>query len=222
MEVLRATQHRSAAGQAGFTLVEVVLGGALLAGLLLVAGLGTDQCLDMLRQRQAAETVSSNASRALQKVASELAFARRDTLQPAILETQGSSSITFQRSLGVNGGAVQWSPRVTLAWELDPGEVDDGVDNDGDGLVDEGELVWTENPGLANEQRVVLAHGLAEFLPGETFDGLDEDGDGLIDERGATFFVAGDVVRITLGLQGAGPSGRVITKVVETSVAIRN
>lgn len=213
---------RSRGACAGFTSIEVMLGALLMGSLLLVAGLATDRCMAMFRQRRAAQVVSSSANRLLQRVASELTFARRGTLQPVALATQGSSTILYNKCLGVTAGTVQWSSLFTLRWELDTGELDDGLDNNGNGLVDEGLLALIEDEGLASERRVVLGHGLCEFLPGETFNGADEDGDGLIDERGACFSIDGDVLTVRIGQQGSGPDGAPIVRVVQTSVFIRN
>lgn len=208
--------------RAGFTTIEALLGALFLASLLLVAGLATDRCMQLFRQRRASEALSSGAHRALQRVAGELVFARRGSLQPATLETQGASSISFQRSLGVVGGEVQWGPLTTLRWESETGELDDGLDGNGNALIDEGQLVWIENEGQPEERRVVLGHGLCEFLPGETFDGLDEDGDGLIDERGLCFSITGDLLTVRVGMQARTLGEGTLTKVVETSVFIRN
>jgi hypothetical protein len=207
--------------RSGFTSVEVLLGAVLMAGLMLVAGLATERALALFRQRRATDLVGSTANRALQRVASELVFARRSSLVPNDMPS-GSSTVSFQKSLGVTDGDAVWSNTFSLEWELEPGETDDGSDEDGDGLVDEGQLVRVQDDGLASETRVVLAHGLCELLPGETFDGSDEDGDGLIDERGLCFSTDGDVVTVRLGVQGQGPDGRTITRVVETAVWIRN
>ncbi len=213
---------RQQTARAGFTSVEVMLGAFLMASLLLVAGLATERCMALFRQRRASQAVSSSATRLLQRAASELGSARRGSLQPATIETQGSDTLTFQKCMGVAGGAVQWSSVFTMRWERDPAEFDNGVDDDGDGLVDEGMLVLIEDEGLPGERRVVLGHGLCELLPGESFDGVDEDGDGLIDERGLCFSIEGDVLTVRLGLQGQTPGNGRITKVVETAVFIRN
>jgi hypothetical protein len=207
---------------AGFTSVEVLLGSCLLGSLLLVAGMSTDRCFALFRQRRALQTVSANANRLLHRVARELGSARRSTLLPAALETQGASSIVFQECLGVTGGAVQWSSNVTVRWERESGELDDGVDDDGDGLVDEGQAVLIEAEGQPDERRVVLAHGLCELLPGETFDGADDDADGLVDERGLCFSLEDDVLTIRVGVQEQSPDGSVLTRVVQTSVFLRN
>ena len=213
---------RSTSGRAGFTLTEVVLSASLLAGLLLVAGLATDRCMSMFRQHRAVQVVGGSANRLLQRVASELVFARQGTLQPTALTTQGASTLLYNKCLGVSGGTVQWSTVFTLRWELDTGETDDGADNNGDGLIDEGQLVLIEDEGLASERRVVLGHDLCELMPGETFDGDDDDGDGLIDERGACFSLEDDMLTVRIGQQGRGVDGKSFTRVVETTVFVRN
>lgn len=210
------------APRAGFTSVELLISSLLMASLMLVAGLATERALALFRQRRATDQVSSAAHRLLQRVATELVFARRATLLPVPALPLGASGLTYQRSLGVEAGAVQWGPSSTVRWEGEPGELDDGLDNDGDGLIDEGQLAWIESEGLPQERRVTWGHGLCELLPGETLDGTDEDGDGLIDERGLCFSIEGDVLTIRLGLQGRGPDGRVITRVAQTSVLVRN
>ena len=215
-------RHRPSPARAGFTVIEVVLGAFLMASMLLVAGLATDRCMALFRQQRAVQGLTTSANRLLQRIASEVAFARRGSLQPPTIETQGSSSLQYQRCLGVTGGAVQWSATCSLSWERESGEADNGQDDDGDGLVDEGQLVLLQDVGLASEQRIVLGHGLCEFMPGETFDGADEDGDGRIDERGLCFLLAGDVLTIQVGLQALDPDGHLLTKVVETSAFLRN
>jgi type II secretory pathway pseudopilin PulG len=208
--------------RAGFTLVEVLLSASLLGGLLLVAGLATDRAMQLFRQRSASEELNSSAGRLMQNLVSELTFTRLSSFAPVPSAPLGSSTLTFRSCRGVSGGAVQWSNPITLRWELETGEADDGMDNNGNGLIDEGMLVRIENLGLPGEQRVVLAHGLSEFQPGESLDGVDEDGDGLIDEAGLSFVLQGEVLTIQLCLTGTGPGGNVLTKVVETAVWIRN
>ncbi|MSR62503.1 MAG: hypothetical protein EXS08_08665 [Planctomycetes bacterium] len=211
-----------ARSRAGFSMTELVISAMLMGSLMLVAGLATDRAMSLFRQRRASEEVSSSASRLLQRVTNALAFARRTSLTPVPNAPQGGSTLTFNTCRGVEAGVVQWSAPITLCWEREDGELNDGLDNNGNGLVDEGQLAWIENLGLAGEKRVVWGHGLCEFLPGETFDGADEDGDGLIDEAGLSFEIQGDVLTVQLGLQGSGPDGNIMTRVVETSVLVRN
>lgn len=206
----------------GFTLIEVLIGTLLLSGLLLVAGLATDRTLGMFRQRRAAQEVSAQAYRLLQRVSAEFAFARRGNLDPEPSSDLGSSTLSYQRCEGALAGVAQWSTVRTLRWELETGEVDDGLDNNSNGLVDEGALVWIENLGLPGETRVVWGHRLCEFVPGEEFNGDDDNGNGQIDERGLSFWLNGDLLTIRVATQGLGPEQNTITRTAETTVLIRN
>jgi len=73
-----------------------------------------------------------------------------------------------------SGGTADSNPGgllycLTVTWEVDEDEVCNGVDDDCDGLVDEG-------------QSDVDGDGVCDALDEETCDGLDNDGDGLVDE----------------------------------------
>jgi prepilin-type N-terminal cleavage/methylation domain-containing protein len=206
----------------GFTLVELLIGATLFSGLLLVAGMATDRTVSKFRQSRAAQEVSARAVRMLQHVSSEFAFARRGNLDPVPDTDFGSSTLTYQRCEGAVVDTPVWSSPRTLRWELEAGELLDDVDNNQNGLIDEGMLVWIENLGLVNEQRVVWGHGLARFQPGEEFNGDDDNENGLLDEQGLSFSLAGDVLTIRVAVQGLGPDKNVITRTAQTSVLIRN
>jgi hypothetical protein len=207
-------------GRAGFSTVEVFICAMLVSGMLFVAGMATDRCMDLFRQHRSVEEVSTRGNRLLQRLAVELSFGRRGSLEP--LDPAGESALGYQESLGVQNGGVVWGPNCRLGWEREIGEADDDKDNDGDGIVDEGQVVWIQRPGEPDERRVIWAHGASEFWPGETFDGTDENDDGLIDERGLCFTITGDVLTVRLAMQGTGPNGNVVTKTFETSVLLRN
>jgi hypothetical protein len=201
--------------------VEVLLSVTLLSGLLLVAGLATDRTVTMFRQSRAAQGVSMRATRLLQRVSREFTFARRDSLDPLVSD-EGTDTLAYQRCEGALGDVAQWSVPFTLRWELESGEFEDGLDNNENGLIDEGNLVWIEDLGQPGERRTIWGHGLARLYPGEQFDGDDDNGNGLTDERGLSFALAGDVLTIRVATQGLGPERNLITKTAETSVFIRN
>jgi hypothetical protein len=217
---VRAARTRSVI--AGFSLIEVVIGVFFLASMMLAAGFAVDRAAWMLRQRRAEEELATRAGRLAARAARELAFARRATLVPDPGGPFGTESLRFQQSAGVEAGIPQWSGERALGFELAPGELDDGLDNDGDGLVDQGELVWTTDSGGAQERRVVWGRGLCERFPGEELDGEDDNGNGLVDERGLSFSAAGDVLTIRVALQEVGPRGNLMTKIAETSTFMRN
>ena len=117
---------------------------------------------------------------------------------------------------------IDWSNQHRLAFEYDTGEVDDGVDNDGDGLADEGNLVLRRNDGLANEVRIVLCRGVAELFEGELANGIDDNGNGVVDEAGFNVHRVGDVLTIRLTVQDALGQGVILTRSLETSSRLRN
>ena len=132
--------------------------------------------------------------------------------------TLAASSLSSRRPIGFAGGGVQWGPLTTIALELEPGEMDDGLDNDGDGFADEGRVVWTEAPGQPSERSVVLGQGVREYLQGETPNAADDNGNVLLDERGLSFASQDDVLTVRLTCQRLDDGGRVMTKTVQTSI----
>ncbi len=77
-------------------------------------------------------------------------------------------TISMRRNAGYFGGAVQLGNTVTYQTEMFPGEVDDGVDNNGNNLIDERQLVriegasrsvispWVEEGGFVLVDRVTM------------------------------------------------------------------
>ena len=116
---------------------------------------------------------------------------------------------------------VSWEQnRLELRYEDD--EVDDGIDNDGDGVVDEGVLVLIQDWMGPTEQEVVLCHGVREFLEGETPNMLDDNGNGLIDERGFSVDLDGENLTFRLSLERVDASGNTVIRTLESSVWLRN
>ncbi len=213
--------HEEPRELAGFTLVESLIAATLFALLVLVVAHVSMRATDAFDEGSANEELSSSSHRALDKIASALETAGSGVLaqaQPML----GASTLNFQEPIGFAGGEIQWGPTTRVALELEPLELDDGLDNDGDGFVDEGRVVWTENPGLANERTVVLCHGVREYLEGEIADGDDDNGNLLLDERGLSFAALDEVLTIRLTCQRLDDAGRVLTKTVETSVLLQN
>ena len=109
----------------------------------------------------------------------------------------------------------------SLSFEYEIGELDDGLDNNGNGLIDEGRLVLTENAGLTNDRRVIT-RWVAELLEGELDDGLDNNGNGLVDEPGFLVERIGESLIVRVTLQKRDAEGRLMTRTARTSVRLRN
>lgn len=133
-----------------------------------------------------------------------------------------SAELTVDRVSGVESdGRVTWET-IRIHFEYDEGEADDGKDNNGNGLVDEGRVVLTREVGTARERRVILSRFVPEHLTGEEANGKDDNGNGLIDERGLCFSLENGVLRVLLSLEVRRPGGELETRIVETGVSFRN
>lgn len=166
--------------------------------------------------------LESQVRRALDRAAAELLTVGDGELLPDPTGSYGASDVAFRKAVGLTGTSIDWSNPMRLVREYEEGELDDDLDNDGDGLVDEGLLVLVRNEGLSNELRVVVGRGVTELLEGETFNGVDDNGNGIVDEAGFSMHREGDVLRLRLTMQAADKAGVVSTRTLETSVRIRN
>jgi prepilin-type N-terminal cleavage/methylation domain-containing protein len=206
----------------GFTMVEILI---VLALVSVVMG----SVVAVLRSSMRACQVGSTAghlealvNRALDQIADRLQASSHATVTPSLSSPFSSPSIDFQRSIGYAGGAVTWSPTERFAFQFRPGELDDGIDNDGDGIVDDGQVVWTRDVGLPTQTQTVLADGVPKFLQGETLNNKDDNGNGLIDERGLCFAVDNSSVVVRLTLSARSAAGVIVTKTMEKRVFFRN
>ena len=119
-----------------------------------------------------------------------------------------------------DGSIVTVPTRIALEYQT--GEVNDGVDNNGNGVADEGTLVLYRSWGLADQRRVVLCRWVGEYAAGETGNGADDNGNGLADERGLRFSRVGDVITISLSLERPDSNARALVRTVTTSIWLRN
>jgi hypothetical protein len=133
----------------------------------------------------------------------------------------GTAQVEFQVPVDFVGATVVLEG-VQIFSEPEPGELDDGQDNDGDGLVDELRVVEVLAPNTPEERRTVLVSGVTELFDGELANGADDNDNGLINEAGLSFSSDGNVVTLRLSCQRRGEGGRLLTKTAETAVRLRN
>lgn len=212
----------SVRSRAGFSLVELVTSIVLIVavmGSILLMGITTDRAYDT---GTADSRIESQVRTTLDRIVEELRTAHRETFLPAPRDGEASSTLTYQRTLGVENGRVALSAPRRLEFEYEPGEIDDGLDNDGDGLVDEGQLVLTENVGEDDERRLVLTRWVPELLEGELPGEEDDNGNGMVDERGFVAEWRGETLILHLTLTIPDADGNAWTRTGRTSVRIRN
>jgi hypothetical protein len=214
-------KHNYPNPRAAFTLLELVLATVILTVALSTLALFGGRSADALGSSTAQSELDTRLRRTLARLGDELLASGLGTLVPDAAAPAGATAQTYRRSDGVLNGAIRWTTPMRFAFAYEVGELDDGLDNNGNGLVDEGVVQWTRELGQADEQTVVLCHGVRELGPGELDNDLDDDGDGLVDERGLAFERVGNTLRVSLTLE-RGSGGRMLTRTLETAVQPRN
>ena len=216
---MRHTPKTSSRG--GFSITEVLITATIFAGVLGSTTLVVMTSSGAHDESSDRSHVADLARRAADRVCDELANASATGLFPDP-QPFGTDNVLFQTATGVTGGAIDWSTPIRLSFQYDTGEVDDGVDNDGDGLVDEGSIVLTRDPGGATPMSIVLCRDVRELLEGETNNGLDDNGNGLVDESGFSLQRVGELVLVRITIEKPGPGNSLITSTIETGVRLRN
>ncbi len=194
-----------------------------MGGVLLVIGLALDTAFSSYRMAEAESQMDQAAHRALEDIVRNISDAGAGTLWDPT-GVFGASDLSFRRAAIYDsaGGTIGWGTESQIGWRLEPGELDDGLDNDGDGLIDEGEVFWLIDVGEATERSVVKIKSVAEFLGGEEPNLADDNDNGLIDEAGLDFQWDGAVLTVRLTLLAVGPKGAQLTRTVQTSTRLRN
>lgn len=211
----------------GYTLLEVSVVSVLMA-IALLGGIATlRQATGLFRQSAASGDVSIRVTRATNRIVRELMAADAgglapDLTPPAFGPYGGSDRLDFQVPTGWTAGAATWGPLRRIGFEQELGEPLNGIDDDGDGTVDEGAVVLVEDLGGPRERRVVLLNGVTALQPGEVLNGLDDNGNGLVDERGLSFDALDGVLTMRLSVQELGPSRQMIVRTIEAQIELRN
>jgi len=205
----------------GFTLIEMAVALVLMSVLGGLVFLTAESTSNAVNTGVAVAELDGRALRVLERVCDALKASSAGVATPQAETPFSNANLDFRRGLGADAdGDVLWGPLERLVLEYD--EADDGLDDDGDGLVDEGRLVWIEDPGGASERRVVLCQDVREYLAGETLDGDDQNQNGLLDERGFALDFTGNRVTVRLTLEGRDRDGRLLASTVQRSVVFRN
>lgn len=208
--------------RSGYTLVELAISMALAT--IATGSLFTlsTNLLAAFRSGSAVATLQSQGGQTLQQVNKLLRNARRENLSMGVGEWGGT--LQFQRAQGFGGGVALWGDWQRVAVVDSLGDPDDGVDNDGDGLIDEKRLVWIERPGAANPSVHLLLDGVSESLEGEVPDnGVDDNGNGITDEPG--FLVqrtTEGLLEIELTLAREVAHGQVLSRTARKAIRLDN
>lgn len=205
----------------GFTLLEMTVVVAVLGVVLSSVGLFQARGNEAARSQMSRAELQARASRALSRIATELHGAAQSRLQPDPDDEYPLEQLNYERIVGLDGGVATWT-EGRLAVELEPGEQANGMDDDGDGLVDERRLRLVHEVGSQGEGSAILCDGLPAIAPGEVVNGVDDDGDGAKDEAGFGVRRVGELLLVHLALQEPQPSAAPLVVEVSTAVVLRN
>lgn len=208
--------------RAGFSLVEMLVVTLILSvalGMLSMIGTSSERAY---QNGATAAQLEGQVSQAMERIVVELRPIAKTSLTPGLVPGVGLPTLQYVQSVGYENGQVVQTPLRQLTLEYAEGEVDDGLDNNGNGLIDEGRVVSIENAGTPDERRLVLTRWVAEMFEGEQLDGVDENGNGLVDERGFHVERVGDTLFVRLTLQRRDAQGQLMTRTARTSVELRN
>ena len=198
----------------GVTLLIIMSGSAIIAA---SRGVGAYEAATL------SMSVEGKLQRAMQRAAGELLASSRNMMTPLVLDDEfGSSDLTFQCAADYQNGAIVWGPVNRLVLEYDIGEIDDGIDNDGDGVIDECALVLIRDDGGPNEIRVILCHSVREFLEGEVDNDDDDNGNQIEDEAGFNVHEEGGLLVLRLTIEERSDDVGTIVKTLQTAIRVRN
>ena len=127
--------------QAGVSLLEVVIASTLLTVIVTgIYGLFHTGVAAYGMGASSAE-VQRHSTRVLELISVELSQAGPDVIYPAPLPPDSTPRITLQRNSGFTEGEIQWTPTTIFEFRHVADDPDDGIDNNGNGLIDEGVVV---------------------------------------------------------------------------------
>lgn len=208
---------------AGFTLIDLLIALGILSVVLTTAGFVQTRANEASVTMLAQDSAEARARHALDRVAQELTGVGKTLIFPDPNTNFGASAMTFQRAAGVsNLGVVQWSTPSRLELVIDPRELDNGVDDDSDGLVDEHQLAFTSDIGTASARTVVLCTGIPELVDGETVNTIDDNGNGVADEAGFNIRRLGDLLTVRICVTSPFSGNQIATTTLETSIVLHN
>ncbi|MFH1023173.1 MAG: hypothetical protein V1809_07265 [Planctomycetota bacterium] len=185
-----------AANERGMSLVEVVVTSVITAGIMFVIGSVLKTAQNNFYLGMTLSGIQDQSRWAVDKIATEVQQGGVATFLPDP-GVEGTTTLTFQKSAGVTGGVITWGTAITYAFQYETGETNDGLDNNSNGLVDEGMVVRIEGTQTSVITRWVK-------------------------EGGFLLTRSGNILSIQLDLQRSDGEGRLLSARTISSVIVKN
>ena len=124
------------ASKCGFTTIESMI--VLLLVAAIAGGVATTmrRSLDSFEQGASRGDLNARSARVMARITQELIGARTSNMTPFPVPPAGSDNLEFERLVDSVGDALVWGPRRQIRLQLGSGELDNGLDDNGNGAVD--------------------------------------------------------------------------------------
>jgi len=210
-------------GRSGFSVVEAAISVSLVAMISAAALMASKRGVGVYETARMNASAEVRLQRAMDRITRELMPCGWGMVGPLGLDDDfGSDTLTFQQATDYVNDAIVWGPVCRLSLEIDPAENDDGLDNDGDGLIDECQVVLVRDDGGPNELTTVLCRNVRELFEGEDENNADDNGNLVFDEAGFNVHQDGDVLTVRLCVEQASEETGTVVRSLTTSVRLRN
>jgi hypothetical protein len=202
----------------------VLIAAAILSILLGSIGMIVLRGNGVFQESLTSNDLGAQARRIVDRILLELMDADRSSLALTPPAPFGASSIDYARGEGVVGGVLTVGPTRRIRFRMIDTELDDGIDNNHNGLVDEGRIELLPDVAGAPTEAIGLGDYVREYLEGETPDGVDNNSNGVADEHGLciSYDSVTQTVTVRVTLERFDPQGRLVTRTVENSAQVRN
>lgn len=181
----------------GITLTEIMVVTLILAivvlGLMSVLGSGSETYSSVSRVSSSAADLTIIA----EEISRELREAKLDTVVVSSPPNSLSNAVTFQKLENVTGGIPVFSTPIIYTFEPETGELINGMDDNGNGSVDEGRIVRLQ-------------------------DGVKRTMIGYVTPDGFKATLNGDVITLQFKVERKDDKNRTIPSNLQTTVKIRN
>ena len=199
--------------KAGLTLIEVAIALGLMVIVMSGVALLSSAGADSYSSAAVSSNIDSRSSEVAERLLQELEGVSPTGVMIPAPGLGGTDTLLFQ---------TPWGKLTRIDYQMDTSEVNDGIDNDGDGLIDEGGVVLTRDVGGAGEISTVICNGVSEYLEGEISNLADDNGNDMDDESGFCLQTIGDLLIVRLTLLDSDGNGHTTSRTVETSIRMRN
>lgn len=209
---------RGQAARQGMTLVEMMIAVTVFAVLMGGVMRSMQSATGLMESTSAVLEVDRKARRFGQELRGAFENAGGATLAPQLPipglgdPTPFLTDVRFQTVRGWSAGSLVLGPVERIFARIEPTETNNGLDDDGDGLIDELELVHIPDEASGSSVALVLARGVLERVPGEEPNGVDDNGNGLVDEPGFSITQSGDRVTVRWAIGIVDDHGTTLTR----------